>query len=63
MSLDKAIAHKKEYRKEYQKLCEQIDKSCRCHGGCDYCLGNRMYQYDKEKERTKDEMKEWEQNE
>ena len=32
------------HRKEYQKFCEQVDKSCRCHGGCEYCLGNRMYQ-------------------
>ena len=59
MSLDKAIKHHKEKRKEYKKLCEQIDKSCRCHGGCDYCLDNRMYQYSKEKERTEEEIKEW----
>jgi len=59
MALDKAIASGKEYRKEYQKLCEQIDKSCRCHGGCEYCLGNRMYQKKKMLQKMLDKEKEW----
>lgn len=46
MSLDKAIEHHKERRKQYTG-CEAIDPSCRCHGGCDWCLGNRMYKYKK----------------
>ena len=32
MSLDKAIEHHKEYRKEYYGS-KAIDPSCRCHGG------------------------------
>ena len=43
MSLDKAIEHGKERRRPYHGG-KAIDKSCRNHGGCDYCLGNRMYQ-------------------
>ena len=27
------------------KLCEQIDKTCRCHGGCKYCLSNRFHKF------------------
>lgn len=46
MSLDKAIEHHKEHRKSYTG-CEAIDSSCRCHGGCDWCLGNRMHKYKK----------------
>ena len=57
MSFDKAIEHKKEHRKPYRKLCEQIDKSCRCHGGCEYCLGNRMYQKKKELQKMLDREK------
>lgn len=62
MSFDKAIEHGKE-RKEYYKLCERIDKSCRCHGGCDYCLNNRMYNLKKQIERADFEMKEYEESE
>ena len=46
MSLDKAIKHHKEYRKRYYGS-EAIDPSCRCHGGCDWCLGNRLHKYRK----------------
>lgn len=61
MSLDKAIEHGKEYRKQYT-LPKSIDGSCRNHGGktkkhsagqCQWCLENRMYQTTKEKERLK----------
>lgn len=46
MSLDKGIQHHKEYRKPYYGS-KAIDPSCRCHGGRDWCLGNRMYKYKK----------------
>lgn len=51
MSLDKAIKHGKEHRKPYQKS-KKIDRSCRNHGGCPWCEGNRLYQTKKEKLRT-----------
>lgn len=42
MSLDKAIASGKEHRKPYRKA-KRIDKSCRNHGSCPYCAGNRKH--------------------
>lgn len=46
MGLEKAIKYKKEHRKEYRGP-QAIDKTCRCHGGCDYCLENRMHKFKK----------------
>jgi hypothetical protein len=54
--MDKAIKSGKEHRKEYYGS-EAIDKSCRCHGGCSFCLSNRMYRYKKEKEKMLDREK------
>lgn len=42
MSLDKAIQHGKEHRKPYTGSRE-IDRTCRNHGGCPWCEGNRLY--------------------
>lgn len=42
--LDKAIKYGKEHRKEYIKYAQKVDKSCRCHGSCSYCRGNRLHQ-------------------
>ena len=42
MSLDKAIEHGKEHRKQYHGS-KAIDKTCRNHGGCDWCEENRKY--------------------
>ena len=33
-------------RKPYTKA-KAFDASCRCHGGCPYCLRNRMHKYKK----------------
>lgn len=43
MSLDKAIEHGKEKRKPY-KGAKAIDCTCRNHGSCEWCKGNRLYQ-------------------
>lgn len=59
MSMDKAIKSGKEHRKEYCG-CQYIDPSCRPHGGCEYCKGNRMYQWNKQKEKTNIALKEFE---
>ena len=50
MSLDKAIEHKKEHRKEYRKS-KAFDRTCRNHGKCPFCEGNRTIQAKKEQER------------
>ena len=42
MTLNKAIEHHKEKRKQY--TCgKAIDKRCRNHGGCEWCEGNRKH--------------------
>ena len=43
MSLDKAIEHGKEKRRQY-KGAKAIDCTCRNHGSCAWCRENRLYQ-------------------
>ena len=57
MSLDKAIEHKKEHRKQYRG-CKAIDRSCRNHGSCDVCRRNRLYKIRRRKLEG-DENNEW----
>jgi hypothetical protein len=42
MSMDKAIESGKEHRKPYHGA-KAVDKTCRNHGGCPYCEGNRKH--------------------
>ena len=42
MSLDKAIKHGKEHRKPYRGA-KAVDASCRNHGDCPWCKGNRLH--------------------
>jgi len=42
MSLEKAIQHGKEKRKNYYGS-QAFDHSCRPHGGCPYCENNRKF--------------------
>lgn len=54
MSLDKAIIHTKEHRKQYVFTeghgdTRAIDYSCRNHGSCAYCEGNRTFKHHKAK--------------
>lgn len=42
MSLDKAIEHGKEKRKPYYRS-KRFDRSCRNHGSCGWCQGNREH--------------------
>lgn len=42
MTLNKAIFHKKEHREEYRGS-KRFDRSCRNHGNCGYCKGNRTF--------------------
>ena len=43
MSYNKAIEHGKVKRKPY-KGAKAVDKTCRNHGDCEFCKGNRLYQ-------------------
>lgn len=42
MSLDKAIASRKDKRKPYRKS-KAFARSCRNHGSCEICLQNRNH--------------------
>ena len=42
MGLEKAIEHNKEHRKPFTGA-KAIDSSCRNHGSCEWCAGNRLY--------------------
>ena len=55
MSLDKAIEHGHEHRRPYTGA-KAIDKTCRNHGGCDWCRGNRTHKYKKKEERANREI-------
>lgn len=56
MALDKSIESGKEHRKPY-KGSKRFDRTCRNHGSCDYCKGNRLYQTHKALDRCKDKLK------
>ena len=49
--LDKAILHDKERRKPYYGA-KAIDCSCRNHGSCSRCEGNRLYSTKKRLEKS-----------
>ena len=52
MALDKAISHGKEKRKPY-KGGKAVFASCRNHGNCGWCEGNRLYNTQKKLEAAK----------
>ena len=56
MSLNKAIEHGKEHRKPYhvdrRNFAKSVDKTCRNHGSCPWCQGNRQYNTKKRLEKA-----------
>jgi hypothetical protein len=48
VSLDKAIKHGKEHRKPYRNS-KRFDSTCRNHGSCSYCEGNRLHKHRRRK--------------
>lgn len=57
MSLDKAIKYGKEKRKPYYGS-QACDWTCRPHGTCDWCRGNRLHSRIKRDEASKQALKE-----
>ena len=57
MTLDKAIQHGKEKRKKYRKA-KAVDHTCRNHGSCPYCEGNRLYKNKKREQIAGEKIKE-----
>ncbi len=62
MSLHKAIKSGKEHRVEYgtkgQPYAKAVDSTCRNHGSCSWCAGNRLYKSKKMEQQVKSELKE-----
>lgn len=61
MGLDKAINHGKERRKQYTGA-KAIDRSCRNHGDCEWCKGNRLWQRNKLSERSRQLIADYKEN-
>ena len=60
MGLEKAIAHGKEHRKSYRDNDSRaFDMECRNHGGCVWCIRNRMYSFEKQKQAAIQKLKEY----
>lgn len=57
MSLNKAIAHGKEKRQPYRGA-KAVDCTCRNHGDCAYCRGNRTHKNNKREEAARHKEKE-----
>ena len=61
MSLDKAIKYGKEHRKPYRGA-KAIDYTCRNHGSCEYCKGNRLHKFKKDELIIEEKEADYEQN-
>lgn len=61
MSFNKSIENGKEHRKPWigKNRSKNFDCSCRNHGTCEYCKGNRLYQRIKTEMKSKDKLKEF----
>lgn len=60
MSLDKSIQYGKSHRKPYTGS-KAIDRTCRNHGGCDWCKGNRIHKHRKREDVLKCKLKNYNQ--
>ena len=58
MSLDKSIQSGKEHRKPYRGA-KAIDATCRNHGSCEWCHGNRTHKNDKRELAAEQELREY----
>lgn len=50
--LYKSIFHGKDWRRLKwvgNRISSNFDMTCRCHGGCGWCEGNRLHSYRKRK--------------
>ena len=56
--LGKAIEHGKEHRRIYMKS-KAFDATCRNHGSCNWCEGNRLYSSRKRVDASDDELDDW----
>lgn len=59
MGLEKAIKHGKEKRNPYVGA-KAVDRTCRNHGSCEWCKGNRTYKNSKKELKNEKELKGYE---
>lgn len=59
MSLNKSIQSGKEHRKPYRGA-KAVDETCRNHGSCEWCHGNRTHKNDKRELAVEQEVSEYE---
>jgi len=58
VSFDKHYPNRKDKRKQYFKIAQRCDRSCRCHGGCKWCESNRLHSDNKKKLSADEKLKE-----
>lgn len=58
MGLEKGIENGREHRKRYTNS-KAFDYSCRNHGGCAWCEGNRLYKTRRKEEEFSRELEEY----
>lgn len=58
MGFEKAIEHKKTKRKPYRGS-KAFDYSCRNHGGCPWCEGNRLHNDKVKRKKSEEELREF----
>ena len=58
MILDKSTQSGKEHRKPYRGA-KAVDETCRNHGGCEWCHGNRTHKNDKRELAAEQELREY----
>ena len=58
MALTKGIKYGKEHRKEYYDS-RAVDRTCRSHGSCPWCRGNRFHKFDKQAVSSTQQMREY----
>ena len=60
MAMDKAIKSGKEHRRAWvgKDRSKNIDSTCRNHGSCEYCKGNRLYKSIKALQSAREKLKE-----
>ena len=56
--LNKAIASGKEHRKPYYGT-QRFDRTCRCHGSCEWCKANRLYKTIRKEQKMNSKLNEY----
>jgi hypothetical protein len=58
MAFDNHYPNRKDWRKKFHKA-KAVDRTCRNHGSCPYCLGNRTHKHNLRKLMADNELKDF----